>query len=147
MSSINLTVIVLSVTWKKWHRLEPRIWEARDKMEVYVSAWIQVMGPRDWECVIHFSHLCMCQTQKNLKKHRNWRDLTVTSSKYIYKKKQYHPTYGRDRLTYFPIRIFLLGPFPRKSSGAVLFRATLVGLVSDVLWWIKHTGITNGEHT
>lgn len=37
-------------------------------------------------------------------------------------------------LTYFPMRIFLLGPFPRKSSGAGLFRTKgLIGLESPGL--------------
>lgn len=35
--------------------------------------------------------------------------------------------------TYFPIRIFLFGPFPKKSSGAGLFLTGLIGLESGGL--------------
>lgn len=40
---------------------------------------------------------------------------------------------GKENPTYFPIRIFLFDPFPKKSSGAGLFLTGLIGLESGGL--------------
>lgn len=47
-----------------------------------------------------------------------------------------------DSSTYFPIKIFRSGPFPRKSSGACLFLVGLLGLSSTVLLKRKTSGTT-----
>lgn len=47
-----------------------------------------------------------------------------------------------DSSTYFPIKIFRSGPFPRKSSGACLFLVGLLGLSSTVLLKRQTSGTT-----
>lgn len=83
--------------------------------------------------------ICVHTKHKKLGKTQTWRVLIAVFSlcKHFYD----DPHYGA-RFTYLPIRIFLLGPLPRKSSGAALFRIALVGLLSDVLW--KHNEISDG---
>lgn len=47
VSWINLTAVVLSVTWKKWQNLEPWILEAGDKKLSFVSMRESMMDPTD----------------------------------------------------------------------------------------------------
>lgn len=63
----------------------------------------------------------------------------LTRKTHSVKKPQKNPpnqpteTCNEKNPTYFPIRIFLFGPFPKKSSGAGLFLTGLIGLESGGL--------------